>query len=150
MNSLKAFQQFVHQHIPLVSQMQLQLNSICADTLLATAPLQPNINDKGTVFGGSSSALMTICGWSLIKYHLEAQGLDHDVVIHRADTQWTRAQTDDLHIKAMLKTPINWATWTAEFLRKNRSTRIHVNNEVQNQQGQICTAMAGTYVVLKK
>ena len=150
MNSLKAFQQFVHQHIPLVSQMQLRLDSISTDTLLAAAPLQPNINDKGTVFGGSSAALMTICGWSLIKYHLEAMGLDHDVVIHRSNTQWSRAQTDDLQIKAMLKTPINWSEWTTQILHKNRSTRIHVNNEVQNQQGQICSAMAGTYVVLKK
>ena len=150
MNSLNAFQQFVHQHIPLVSQMQLKMNTISADTLLAAAPLQPNINDKGTVFGGSSAALMTICGWSLIKYHLEALGLDHDVVIHRANTQWSRAQTDDLQIKAMLKTPINWPEWTTQFLQKNRSTRIQVNNEVQNQQGQICSAMAGTYVVLKK
>lgn len=130
--------------------MQLTLHDINPQSIMASAPIAPNINDKSTVFGGSSAALMTICGWSLIKYHLEAEQLINDVVIHQSKVVWNQAQTDDLIITAKVEETINWTEKSATIKRKNRSTKIKVYCEVLNQDKQVCSHMYADYVVLKK
>lgn len=125
--------------------MQLRLLSCDNHTLTAHAPKTPNLNDKDTIFGGSSSALMTVCGWSLIKYNLEQRSCTHDVVIARADTQWHRAQTDDLLITAQCET--NWPD-ILTALDNSQQPQITVRAQVNNQQSQPCSTMTATYVVL--
>ena len=51
---LKNFQTRLYKSIPLVKHMQLALNNVCSNKITAFAPIAPNINDKSTVFGGSS------------------------------------------------------------------------------------------------
>lgn len=130
--------------------MQLSLNEIDSQHMYATAPIAPNINDKSTVFGGSSAALMTICGWSLIKYQLESNNVMNDVVIHQSKLQWNLAQTDDLIITARPETKINWIELCNQIIRKNRTTKININCQVLNQAKQVCSQMQASYVILKK
>lgn len=148
-NQLAAFQAFLYADIPLVKAMQMSLTAITEQSLSASAPLTPNINDKNTVFGGSSSALMTVCGWSLIKIQLEQQGLANDVVISHADTQWIKAQSDDLVVKVETKEPLNWQEICQHLVTNNRNKKIDIQCQVLNQQGEICCTMIGSYVILK-
>jgi thioesterase domain-containing protein len=148
--ALSTFQAFIDQQIPLVHHMQLQLTKVQADSLQANAPLQPNINDKGTVFGGSSAALMTICGWSLIKFNLEQQGLSNDVVIHRSQVDWQKAQSDDLDILVWLDQTIDWSALLKQIQSKNRPIKINVHAQVLNQAGEVCSQMQARYVILKQ
>ncbi len=150
MRELKAFQAKLYNNIPLVKQMQLAIQNICSNKITAFAPIAPNINDKSTVFGGSSAALMTICGWSLIKYQLESFQVDNDVVIHQSKVDWNQAQTDDLIITAKIKNDISWPDIITRLKRKNRAFRIKIQCEVLNQRQQICSQMLGSYAVLKK
>ncbi len=147
---IKAFEAFLYAQIPLVKAMQLKLKRVSESTLEATAPIQPNINDKQTVFGGSSAALMTICGWTLIKANLEQLGVDNDVVIYQAKNKWLKAQQDDLIIKASIDTNTDWQALCHQLKHKNRSQKLTINCEVLNQQNQVCSKMLGQYVILKK
>ncbi|MCX7552773.1 YiiD C-terminal domain-containing protein [Marinicella sp. S1101] len=149
MTALRSFQSFLYQHIPLVAQMKMELLDLTTQELLAAAPLAPNINDKSTVFGGSSAALMTICGWSLIKLQLESHGIENDVVIHRAETTWKQAQYDDLIIKAMTIDDVDWYEVAATLKSKNRAKKITIKCQVLNQKQEICSCMSANYVVLK-
>ena len=146
----QAFQAFLYAHIPLVKAMQMQLHKVSDHKLSASAPTEPNINDKLTVFGGSSSALMTICGWALIKTNLETRGIHNDVVIHKANNQWIKAQTDDLIINARMDSSINWDELCKTINEKNRSKKIQIHCQVLNQANEICSEMSGQYVILKK
>lgn len=146
----EAFQAFLYAEIPMVEYMQLQLHEITPRRLTASAPIAPNINDKQTVFGGSSAALMTICGWSLIKSQLEGAGWHNDVVIHQAKTHWQKAQSDDLSIQVSLNDEVDWDDVLTQVSRNKRPIRISVNCTVTNQQGQTCTAMTGQFVILKR
>lgn len=56
----------IHQEIPLTAALQLVLVGFDGNTLVLGAPLAPNINDKGTAFAGSITALGNITGWSLL------------------------------------------------------------------------------------
>lgn len=79
------FLSWLHRSIPLTSAMQIERLEYDGRELRMYVPLAPNVNDKGTGFGGSISALATLAGWSLTTLYLRGQGLDCDVVI--ADAQ---------------------------------------------------------------
>ena len=66
------FQQWVLGNIPLLNAMQLSFDSFDENGLVLSCPLEPNINDKGTGFGGSIGALATICGWTYTMLHAKA------------------------------------------------------------------------------
>jgi thioesterase domain-containing protein len=69
------------EHIPLARAMQLAVPRYSGDELEMTAPLAPNINDKGCAFGGSMASLLTLAGWGLIELGLRAQGFDCDIYV---------------------------------------------------------------------
>lgn len=149
MPQLQDFQAALYDSIPLVKQMQLTLSLIDSHNIRASAPIAPNINDKSTVFGGSSAALMTIAGWSLIKYQLEANQVKNDVVIHESKLQWKKAQSDDLIITGKIESDINWPDLIDTLKNKNRATKIKVCCQVLNRAKQVCSQMHGSYVILK-
>ncbi len=149
-HKLQDFQAFLYANIPLVGHMQLELKAMQHDLLTASAPLLPNINDKSTVFGGSSATLMTICGWSLIKYHLEDLKIHHDVVIHKSQLNWIKAQKDDLIIHSMPCHEVNWQQLSQELKTNNKSIKLLLSSQVLNQANEICSTMDATYVILKK
>jgi thioesterase domain-containing protein len=60
------FLQRVHAEIPLTAAMQLGLSHYDGQSLTLSVPLAPNINDKGTAFAGSITALANITGWCLL------------------------------------------------------------------------------------
>lgn len=127
--------------------MQLQLISCSENKLTAKAPTTPNLNDKQTIFGGSSSALMTVCGWSLIKFNLEQRGFNNDVVIANAQTRWHKAQNDDLIISAQGQ--VHWPDIIAA-INNRQQPKITADAQVINQRKQICTNMSASYVILNQ
>lgn len=130
--------------------MKLNLLRIDPLQMMASAPIAPNINDKSTVFGGSGAALMTICGWSLIKYNLESLKVFNDVVIHQSKLHWNQAQTDDLIITAVIDQALEWEKIVLNLKNKNRATKVKVTCQVLNQNQQLCSQMQGSYVILKQ
>lgn len=68
-------------YIPLARAMDLAVGRYSGDALEMTAPLAPNINDKGCAFGGSMASLLTLAGWGLIELGLRAAGLHCDLYI---------------------------------------------------------------------
>lgn len=56
----------IHTQIPLTAAMRLSAQSYDGKTLVLAAPLDPNINDKGTAFAGSITALGNVTGWCLL------------------------------------------------------------------------------------
>ena len=52
----QAIQAYLYEQIPLSKAIQVQIKEIKPNSVILTAPLQPNINHRSTVFGGSASA----------------------------------------------------------------------------------------------
>lgn len=59
------FEEFLHDQIPITKGMKVKVEELNPSKVRLSAKLAPNINDKGTAFGGSISSLMTLCGWSM-------------------------------------------------------------------------------------
>ena len=62
-DDLVAFQQWLSDAIPMVSALGISDMSRQGDQLTWQLALAPNLNDKGTGFGGALSAQTTLQGW---------------------------------------------------------------------------------------
>lgn len=75
------FLQWLKGQIPLINHMGFEQLQYDGATAAITAALEPNVNDKGTGFGGSLATVATLSGWSLVTLLLREHYHDCDVVI---------------------------------------------------------------------
>lgn len=61
--------------------MDLRVVRYDGDELEMSAPLAPNVNDKGCAFGGSMASLLTLAGWGLVELGLRARDLECDIYV---------------------------------------------------------------------
>ncbi len=57
-------ERYLQEHIPLCRAMAVRVERVAADEVVLAAPLAPNLNHRGTAFGGSVAALAVLAGWS--------------------------------------------------------------------------------------
>lgn len=62
--------------------------------VVLSAPLEPNLNHRETVFGGSASALAILSGWTLVHLWLRHEGLRPRIVIQRNEMEYLRPIED--------------------------------------------------------
>lgn len=63
----------VRAQIPLTAAMQIGVDYFDGHRLTLRVPLAPNVNDKGTAFAGSITALGSIAGWCLLTLWCERE-----------------------------------------------------------------------------
>jgi thioesterase domain-containing protein len=123
--------------------MQISLLNYSSRTLKLTAPLQPNINDKGTAFAGSISSLLVLTGWALVTLQLRDAGFNRDVVIAKNETHYKRPVRADMITEATIA-PLDPLI---PALETNQRGRIQV--EIQLLSNDIvCATMTAQYVIL--
>jgi len=74
--------------IPMGGAMALTVSRLDDQGLELSLPLGPNINDKGTAFGGALASAMILAGWSLPRLLLRRAGIEADLVIGRCEIQF--------------------------------------------------------------
>ena len=87
----------LHTEIPLTKFMQLNIEEYNKKELITTAPLDININDKGTAFGGSLSTITIISSWSLC--WLISQELHYDsknIVVIKNENRYLKPVTKNI------------------------------------------------------
>ena len=146
MSATDTLTQFLHDNIPLTSAMQLQAHAYDGQTLQITAPLAPNVNDKGTAFGGSLYNIAVLCGWSLLRLKLNEAGLNEkNIVIYEANTRYLLPVTGELHATCTLTGDV--LTEFMQPLQKKGRARITLTVAI-HQQDRTAVEFTGQYVVL--
>src|SRR5690606_35763420 len=79
--SLAAIDRYLHDHIPLSGHLGARVIEAGYDALRITAPLEPNLNHRGTAFGGSIAALAILSGWTWLFVNLQGDGFEGRIVI---------------------------------------------------------------------
>jgi thioesterase domain-containing protein len=79
---------YLARHVPITRAMGIRLRSFDADGVTMTAPLEPNINDKGIAFGGTLASILALSGWALTDLVLREAGEVADVLIAVATTEY--------------------------------------------------------------
>jgi len=74
--------------IPLGGAMALTVSRLDQTGIELSLPLSPNVNDKGTAFGGALASAMILAGWSLPRLLLRRAGVDAQLVIGRCEIRF--------------------------------------------------------------
>ena len=87
----------LHNEIPLTKLMNIKIENYNDSELITTAPLDININDKGTAFGGSLSTITIISAWSLCWLISKELGFNsNNIVIIKNETSFRKPVTKDI------------------------------------------------------
>lgn len=137
---------YLHEHIPLSAAMQVRVLTANAGEVILGAPLEPNINHRDTVFGGSASALAILAAWTLLHTRLTAAGFSSTLVIQRNSMSYDKAVTGDFSARATAPSDADWQAFTRMLQRKGRG-RITISS-VLEQDGAVAGRFEGDFVAL--
>ena len=150
MIDLQKFEAECRRDIPLLSAMQLSLVDYRSLALTMEAPLAPNINNKGTAFGGSIASIGLFGGWAVATLAF----MDHDVhnteiVVFKNEMTFERPARGHLVVKVTMD-PDEFAACLAK-LRGSTGERLRFNVNVEIlHDDKRCATMEGLYVVWLK
>jgi thioesterase domain-containing protein len=137
---------FLHTSIPLTQAMQLAATAWDGQRLQLSAPLAPNVNDKGTAFGGSLYNVAVLCGWSLLRLKLNEAGLEKkNIVIQEANTRYLLPVSGELQAECRL-VPEAWQDFLQALQQRGRA-RIALTVVIR-QQDKTAVEFTGQYVAL--
>ena len=143
---INELQNKLHSQIPMTKLMNLKIEDYNDKELITTAPLDININDKGTAFGGSLSTITIISAWSLCWLISKELGFDsNNIVIIKNETSFRKPVTEDIvcHTKKPSFEEIKTLKQKLE-IRKSASIKIE-SKIIENDE--ICVEFVGYYVI---
>ncbi|MCP5145155.1 MAG: YiiD C-terminal domain-containing protein, partial [Gammaproteobacteria bacterium] len=116
-----SFLDWIHQQIPLTAAMQIDQLDYSGRSISLSAPLAPNINDKGTAFAGATAGLATLTGWCLITLWLREQGMAADVMIAGSQLDYHAPVTSRLQTNAELPDAVVMDSFLSRLREKGRA-----------------------------
>jgi len=136
----------LHKEIPLTKLMKLKINTHNEKELITSAPLNININDKGTAFGGSLSTMTIISSWSLCWLISKELGIDSkNIVVIKNENSYLKPVRKDIicHTQKPSKEEISILK---EKIDKKGSASIKINSKII-EDNEICVKFEGIYVI---
>jgi len=141
------FEQQLLDDIPLARAMQLRVADSNADRLRLSAPLAPNINDKGCAFGGSLASLMTLVGWGLIVLRLRALGRSCDIYVQDSMVRYVAPVWSDFVAEAQLAEGESWDAFLTTLEQRGRA-RLRVVCRVPLDDGSAAATLEARFVAI--
>ncbi|MRR54277.1 MAG: thioesterase [Deltaproteobacteria bacterium] len=137
-----------HNKIPITRAMGIRVLRYDGTNLVLGAPLEPNVNDKGTAFGGSLYSLLVLAGWGLIHLKLKEEGINGEIMIHESTVSYSEPLTSDWQAHCRLPEAAGYT----HFLEKLHSKgRARLALEAQIMSGpQVAVSFRGSYAVVCK
>lgn len=146
MNAAERLERYMHQHIPLVAQMQVKVVWADASGLKLTAPLAPNINHEKTAFGGSLASLMTLACWGYLWLQLEEQKGLH-IVVKDAQLSYLKPVTSTLDARCAPPPAEELQKFLDTLVRRGKA-RIELKAEIL-QDGAVAANYTGSFAVYR-
>ena len=134
--------------IPQARAMALKLAACDGESLLITAPLAPNINDKGNAFGGSMASLMTVACWGLFNLHLLRAGIHAEVYVQDSQIRYLTPVYEDLRAVAQATAGHDW-TEALNILHDKGKSRIPMRAAIVLADGREAATLEARFVALR-
>jgi thioesterase domain-containing protein len=112
---------YMFERIPLSQAMGVEIVTATVAGVVLSAPLTPNVNHQGTVFGGSASAVALLAAWALLHLRLTGANIDAAIVVKRYTMTYARPMPADFTAAANLDAGTNWNAFTAALARRGRA-----------------------------
>lgn len=137
-------EKFLYQQIPLVKTMGVQIVEATDHVVKLKAPLEPNHNHLGTVFGGSTYSLSVLACYTWLFNVLHNQNLPAHVVIKNGQMKYSRPV--DGEFTSICHSPTN-EDFEKFFrtLKKRHKAPIFLQSEIQ-VNSQVAGLFTGEFI----
>ncbi len=136
----------LHDTIPLVRALGLEVASAKDGSIVFNAALAPNINDKGCAFGGSMASLLTLSCWSVLRVHTWALQMPSDIFVHTSRIIYIAPIWADFTVHASLTTEA-LELFTETLAAKGKAAAI-IRAEVRAADG-VAATMEARFVAMR-
>ena len=141
--------QHVRTSIPLTRAMGLEVDTYDGDSIVLSAPLDANVNDKGCAFGGSLASLLTLAGWALVELALRDRGEDCEVYVGESTVRYLQPVWDDLQGEARLADGASWDTFFSTLAARGKA-RIEVSCQVPGSTSKPAATLSARFVAKRR
>jgi len=138
---------FLHAKIPLTKAMGLRVIETGPQQLVLEAPLEPNINHLGSVFGGALHALPTLACYAALWTLLREGGLDGHVVVKKSSAHYRQPVTATFRASCQ-RPPPEVAAQFLNDLRRHKKARMDLESVVRGANGKPAVEFAGSFVAV--
>lgn len=143
---IEKLQEKLHTQIPLTKLMDIKIKDYNDVNLITTAPLEININDKGTAFGGSLSTMTIISSWSLCWLITNELGYKNtNIVVIKNENSYKRPVTKDLECFTIKPTKEEIVLLKKKLDLKG-SASIKIKSYIKEEK-EVCVEFEGYYVI---
>ena len=140
-------EQFLHAKIPLTAAMGIRVIQTGPRRLILEAPLEPNINHLGSVFGGALHTLPTLACYAALWTLLVEGGVDGHVIVKKSYANYRqpvrgpfRAQCD--------RPPPGIAAEFIDDLRRFKKARMDLESIIEGADGKNAVEFHGSFVAV--
>lgn len=123
-------EEYLYKYLPISRAMQVTAIDLSNESVILRAPLEPNINHCGSVFGGSVSTLAILSAWSLLYVRLENESVKCQLVIQRNTMEYKQPISGTFTARSSLLHPEKWDRFIHMLYRKGKA-RISVSSELE-------------------
>lgn len=143
---IKQLEEKLHNEIPLTKFMELKIDKYTHKELITRAPLNVNINDKGTAFGGSLSTITIISSWGLCWLISKELNIDSkNIVVIKNENFYLKPVTKDIICNTKKPTEKEISI-LKEKIDKKGSASIKIQSRII-EDNEICVEFEGIYVI---
>jgi thioesterase domain-containing protein len=133
----QALQEYFHKHIPLSEAMAVEVEAATPQVVRLVAPLAPNTNHHGTVFGGSASAVAVLSAWGLLHVALVDADINAELVVQKSSMSYELPITGKFTSESMAPVPEKWQRFLTT-LSKYKRARISIRSILNCDEKKVC------------
>jgi thioesterase domain-containing protein len=143
----KNLEDFVIEHLPLARAAGIRVDEYSGGTLVVSAPLDKNINDKGTAFGGSLYNLCVITAWGMTDLKAKELGLEGDIVVAKGEIDYLRPLRGRLIAKVVAPSDADLLHIKKSYESRGKAT-FNLEVVILDENQNACVQFKGKYAVL--
>tara|TARA_R110002049_G_scaffold219134_1_gene390865 strand:- start:312 stop:788 length:477 start_codon:yes stop_codon:yes gene_type:complete len=138
---------FLKEHLPLARAAGVQIDSYDGETLQVSAPLELNINDKKTAFGGSLYNLCVIAAWGMTDLKAKELGFTGDIVVAKGEINYLRPLRSRLVARAFAPDETMLEKAIHSYQTRDKAV-FFIAVQMLDEQQQVCVEFQGKYAIL--
>lgn len=115
--------------------------------LRLVAPLAPNINDKGTAFGGSIYCVAVMSCWGMVYLQAKEFGLDEpNIVVSHGEIDYLKPVNGAIEATCEIDAAAFEQFW--QDYQARGKAKIALHSKVLDKDGQLLARFSGRYAII--
>lgn len=142
---------FFVEHLPITQFMGLEVESYDGEQLILTAPLEPNINDKQTAFGGSLYNAAVMACWGFVYLKTQEKGIECNQVVTGGEVKYKAPVAGTIRAIAQAPNADEFDRFFADYNEAGKA-KISLNAIITTDgkaDSKVAVAFSGQYAILK-